>query len=374
MRWAVGLGILALAVDVLSSHNTELSEIRTVFARLRWWWLLPALAAEAASVLSFVTLQARLLAAGGLRPPRTALAGMTLASQALSNSVPAGPAAAVVYGFRWYRRFGADDSLASWTLVGTTIFSALSLALLAGVGLVLATDQGASLDLVPAVLGAVVATLALGVLFVHQRPLEVVVRRAFEIAERLVRRPRGGHERQVTVLLDRLSRVQLSTPGALRIVGWGVGNWLFDCICFGLAFLVTGSGVPWKGLLLAYGAGQLAANLPITPGGLGVVEGSITIALSYFGGGTAADIAAVLVYRLVSFWLVLVVGWVSWGGLALGVRRGRWPRSALQAPVGPGVLTVAVDPDDPEDQGEGDGADLAGSDPARQRAGRTAAQ
>ena len=374
MRWAVGLGILALAVDVLSSHNTELSEIRTVFARLRWWWLLPALAAEAASVLSFVTLQARLLAAGGLRPPRTALAGMTLASQALSNSVPAGPAAAVVYGFRWYRRFGADDSLASWTLVGTTIFSALSLALLAGVGLVLATDQGASLDLVPAVLGAVVATLALGVLFVHQRPLEVVVRRAFEIAERLVRRPRGGHERQVTVLLDRLSRVQLSTPGALRIVGWGVGNWLFDCICFGLAFLVTGSGVPWKGLLLAYGAGQLAANLPITPGGLGVVEGSITIALSYFGGGTAADIAAVLVYRLVSFWLVLVVGWVSWGGLALGVRRGRWPRSALRAPVGPGVLTVAVDPDDPEDQGEGDGADLAESDSARQRAGRTAAQ
>jgi len=35
----------------------------------------------------------------------------------------------------------------------------------------------------------------------------------------------------------------------------------------------------WKGLLLAYGAGQLAADLPITPGGLGVVEGSLTIAL-----------------------------------------------------------------------------------------------
>ena len=35
--------------------------------------------------------------------------------------------------------------------------------------------------------------------------------------------------------------------------------------------------VPWRGILLAYGAGQLAVNLPVTPGGLGVVEGSLTV-------------------------------------------------------------------------------------------------
>jgi len=355
MRWVAGLGVLAVALDVLSSHTGELSTVGTVFGHMRWWWILPALGAEAASVLAFVTLETRLLAAGGLRPPLVPLAGMTLASQALSNSVPAGPAAALVYGFRWYRRLGADDTLASWALIGTTVFAALSLAVLAGIGLVLATEQGASLDLVPAVVGALVATLALGVLFVYERPLEVVARWALEISDRLFGRPRGDHDRQVIVLLDRLSRVRLSTGGALEIVGWAFMNWLFDCTCFALAFLATGSPVPWKGLLLAYGAGQLAANLPITPGGLGVVEGSITIALAYFGGGTAADIAAVLVYRLISFWLVLLVGWGSWSALALGVRRGRWSRSALRAPVGPGVLTATVDPDDPEDEGEGHG-------------------
>ena len=385
MRWVAGLGILAVALDVLSSHTGELSTVGTVFTHLRWWWLLPALGAEAASVLSFVGLATRLLAAGGLRPPLVPLAGVTLASQALSNSVPAGPAAALVYGFRWYRRLGADDTLASWALVGTTVFAALSLALLAGIGLVLATDQGASLNLVPAVLGALVGTLVLGALFVYERPLEVVARWALEISGRLFGRPRGDHERQVIVLLERLSRVRLSTPGALEIVGWGFMNWLFDCICFALAFLATGSPVPWKGLLLAYGAGQLAANLPITPGGLGVVEGSITIALAYFGGGTAADIAAVLVYRLISFWLVLFIGWGSWSALALGVRRGRWPRSALRAQVEPGVLTATADPDDPEDEGEGHGGDVRGShaapeerdepeEPARRRAHRGATE
>jgi len=339
IRWVGGLAILALSIEVLSSHTGELSGIGTVFAHLRWWWLLPALVAEAASELSFVAVQTRLLRAGGLHPPLTPLAGMTLASQAMTNSVPGGPAVAAVYGFRWYRRLGADDTLATWALVGTTVFAALSLAILAGVGLVLATEQGATLDLVPAVLGVLAVTLALGVLFVYERPLEVVARWALGASKRLVRRPRGDHESHVMGLLDRLSRVRLTTRDAGEIVAWGFLNWLFDCTCFGFAFLAVGSSVPWKGLLLAYGAGQLAANLPVTPGGLGTVEGSITIALSYFGGGTAADIAAVLVYRLLSFWLVLLVGWGSWSGLAFGVRRGRWTRRALHAPVEPGVLT-----------------------------------
>ena len=36
---------------------------------------------------------------------------------------------------------------------------------------------------------------------------------------------------------------------------------------FAFSFLAVGAGIPWKGLLLAYGAGQLAATLPIVPGG-----------------------------------------------------------------------------------------------------------
>lgn len=361
IRWIAGLGVLALTVEVLSSHTGELSGIGTVFDHLRWWWLFPAFIAEAASELSFVAMQTRLLGSGGLHPRLVPLAGMTLASQAITNSVPGGPAVAAVYGFRWYRRLGADDTLASWALVGTTVFAALSLALLAGIGLGVATEEGASLDLIPAVLGVLLVTAAFGVLFVYERPLEAVVRWSLRTSHRLIGRPRGDHESHVIALLARLSHVRLRTQGALEIVGWGFLNWLFDCTCFGFAFLAIGSSVPWKGLLLAYGAGQLAANLPITPGGLGAVEGSITIALSYFGGGTAADISAVLVYRLLSFWLILLVGWGSWGGLAFGVRRGRWARSALHAPVQPGVVTATPESVETQERAEEDG-DAGGLD------------
>ena len=102
-------------------------------------------------------------------------------------------------------------------------------------------------------------------------------------------------------------------------------------------FPAIGATVPWKGLLLAYGAGQLAATLPITPGGLGVVEGSITIALVAFGGVETTTVDAVLIYRFISFWLVLAVGWALWGELAFEVRRGRWSRHLLRRPRrGPG--------------------------------------
>ena len=120
-------------------------------------------------------------------------------------------------------------------------------------------------------------------------------------------------------------------------------------------FLALDVPIPWKGLLLAYGAGQLAASLPITPGGLGVVEGSITVALVAFGGPEASTAYAVLLYRLISFWMILVVGWLFIGQLALQVRRGpleppgpgergRGRPGGLRAP-GEGRVTSRLRPD-----------------------------
>jgi uncharacterized protein (TIRG00374 family) len=95
-----------------------------------------------------------------------------------------------------------------------------------------------------------------------------------------------------------------------------------------VAFAAVGAGVPWRGLLVAYGAAQVAANLPITPGGLGVVEGSLTVALVAFGGSTAQTVAAVLLYRILNFWVVLPLGWGAWVGLELDVRKRRLEEAA----------------------------------------------
>jgi hypothetical protein len=135
-----------------------------------------------------------------------------------------------------------------------------------------------------------------------------------------------------------MTAVRLSWGQIGRIIGWGTVNWLLDCACFALMFVAIDAPIPWTGLLLAYGAGQLAATLPITPGGLGVVEGSITVALVAFGGAETSTVDAVLLYRIISFWFILALGWLFIGELALQVRRGRWSRSAMAAGVEAGPV------------------------------------
>ena len=332
-RYLFALGVVVVAVWVLGSHTDELSGVPSAFENLNWWWVPPAVLAEAASFACFALMQYRLLLCGGVDAPRIPLFKMAFASQALANSLPAGTAVSAVYGFRWFRRFGADDTVAVWAMVGTMTAAMIALSLVATAGLGLATGEGASLDLIPVLIGVLVIALAVGALFVYEKPLFVVLTRSMRISQAIFRRPRGDAVAHVDRIMRRATSVHLQWREILTIVFWGTANWLFDCACFAMMFLAIGSTIPWKGLLLAYGAGQLAAALPITPGGLGAVEGSITIALVAFGGAHLTTVDAVLLYRLISFWLVLVVGWLLWGELALEVRRGRWGREATAVPV-----------------------------------------
>ncbi|MGH8997190.1 MAG: lysylphosphatidylglycerol synthase transmembrane domain-containing protein, partial [Acidimicrobiales bacterium] len=291
-------------------------------------WLVPAVVVEAASFVSLALVQRRLLGVGGVVAPLPTLSVLTLASQAIINSVPGGGAVASVYGFRWFRRLGATDSLAVWSLIATVVVGVISLAVVATAGLGLAAGYGASLDLVPVIVGVLLVTVALGALFLSHQPQRAVANWLLAVSRRVTRRPLGRAEARVASFLGQISAFRLSGRDVSLLLAWGVGNWVFDCACFAFSFLAVGAGIPWKGLLLSYGAGQLAANLPITPGGLGVVEGSLTIALVAFGGARVSTVEAVLIYRLISFWSELVVGWLGVGWLALGVRSGRWRRHA----------------------------------------------
>jgi hypothetical protein len=86
----------------------------------------------------------------------------------------------------------------------------------------------------------------------------------------------------------------------------------------------AGAAVPWHALLLVYGSGIAAQSLNITPGGLGVTEGTLGLALVATGLHANQALAAVLLYRLASFWLVALAGWLVllWLQRGNGARRG----------------------------------------------------
>ena len=328
IRFAIGLGLAALALSALTSQRGELSGATSYLNRVDWIWAALAVLVEILSLVALAVVQRLLLASGNVRVGLGWITSLTVAVMAITNSLPAGSVIATVFSFRQYRRKGADDALAAWTVVASFIVLGVSLAIIAAVGVGLAGADGASLDLVSVTVVVLVVTLAIGAVFVQKRALVRVVSATVHGCRRLTGWPRGEVADHIDRIISRLTVVSLSPRQMLVVTLWSLASWLLDCLCLSMAFLAVHTPIPWHGLLLAYGAGQLAANLPITPGGLGVVEGSLTIALVAYGGAETSTVAAVLLYRIISFWGELPVGWAAWAWLTW---RGRSPFAAMSA-------------------------------------------
>jgi uncharacterized protein (TIRG00374 family) len=99
--------------------------------------------------------------------------------------------------------------------------------------------------------------------------------------------------------------------------------WLTDFLVLICCFGAVHAPIPWGGVLLAFGISQIVASLPLIPGGIGIVEGSLAVVLVAYGAKKVPALAVVLVYRLLTFWLVIIVGWISIGFIEWRVRRSR---------------------------------------------------
>ena len=79
-------------------------------------------------------------------------------------------------------------------------------------------------------------------------------------------------------------------------------NWFADAAVLAVGIIAVGAAVPWHDLLLVYAAGIGAQGLSLTPGGLAITEGAISVALVASGVHVRQAVAAAVLYRLISFW------------------------------------------------------------------------
>lgn len=90
--------------------------------------------------------------------------------------------------------------------------------------------------------------------------------------------------------------------------GWAAANWLLDVAVLVVLAVTVGQGVPLSAILISYVVAQLAAAVPLTPGGVGIVETAMVGVLVASGAPGAAATATVLGWRLISHWLPIPVG------------------------------------------------------------------
>jgi putative heme transporter len=279
---------------------------------LNWYWVVLAVVAELASVPPLAEAQRMLLRAGGVETDRLRVNLVTLASNAISLSVPAGVAVAEGYSFARYRRMGADTAVAAWSELAAGAIAFCALAAMALVGALIA-GGGAVTVLLP--LLSVVFAGSAGAALLFRYPLFMV--RGLDWMQ--------AHLGPVGTVVDRLSRGFCATARSLKHIrppmsmwtaAWGLSalNWLLDACCLALAFEAVGSRIPWGAVLLAFAGSKVVTSIGITPGGLGVVEGGLVATFVAYGLSGADAGAAVLVYRAIT--LIGLVG-IGWGAVAL---------------------------------------------------------
>jgi len=334
LRLLVGAAFLAAAAVVVAGRRQELLGAGSLIGQVRPLWLAVAVAAEALSVLALTYEQQRLLRAGDAPVTTGSLAGITLAANALGTTLPGGQAWATVFTYRQYSRKGATAGVAMWTLIAVAALSGGALAILAVGGVFAASDNGPSPAWGLWLLVGITAAIAVAMAFALRRPGPMVrlIVKVIGLAGRLVRRPT---ERPILVVERATGQMLHVRPSAGTWVSafvFAMLNWVADCGCLCAAFLGIGAPVPWRGLLLAYAAGQLVTAAALTPGGIGVVEGSLTATLVAYGAGDVSTIAAVLLYRMISYWLLLGIGWPVWAFLHYR-RRGVAESAPASAPA-----------------------------------------
>jgi putative heme transporter len=347
IRYVLGLLVGAVVLILLFSRRGDLTAARHQLHHLDLGWTAAAVLAESASVAAFAVLQylvlrlagARLsgarLAGGRLAGARLSLPGLlalSLANDAIANTVPGEPAVSSAYRYRYYRQRGASSASAGWTIFTMLIALALGMSLLLLVGVLVALLASKSAGTKGAAAAGLVIVVAAGAVLVRRDLVLRLIAWLVRGWRRAAKRPQDGLTARAAATLTRMREIPLRTSAAAGIVALATAVWACDFLCLLCSFGTVHAAIPWAGVLLAYGAAQVVGSLPIVPGGFGIIEGSLAVILVGYGASRVPAVSAAVAYRVVSFWLVIAVGWLAVGVITHRSRRLR-QRGAAEAGV-----------------------------------------
>lgn len=303
----------ALAWLVVAQHD-QLGRAIAGIGHARARLIVAAIFCERVSMFSLARMQRRLLPDRGQHLTLLSVIGITFAGNALSLSVPvAGPGLGAAFSFREFERHQVSRPAAGFALAVSGVLSTLSLmVIVAGGALASGNAVAGTFGLLGA--AAVAAGIAVAVLGLRvpacRRLVERLAVSGVRVAQRIRRKPGEPPEAVVAQARRHLADLHLRRSDWAAAAGLALLNWLGDAACLALSIRAAGLPIPLRNLLLVWSAGSAAGSIGLTPGGVGIVEVALVAALTGTGAPAAGATVAVMIYRLISFWLVLLVGWI----------------------------------------------------------------
>jgi uncharacterized membrane protein YbhN (UPF0104 family) len=308
------VALAGAAIALMAFHGTDFTSAAARLRDVGPAWILAAVLAEAASLVAFAALQRRLLRAGGAELPWSSVVAITSAGNALDATLPVGIAWAAAWLFEQYGRRGVRPFVRLWFFLVAGGVSSFALFVVVALGLELAGSRGpVSFLRWPVLFLAAIPVVFFVLELTRATATSGHILRFFECLGLRSRRMRIG--RRLHRVLTDFSRVRLGSSGWLTVFTLALANWLLDAAVLATCLEALGVRLDWRYLLIVYGLTQITAAIPVTPGGVGIVVGSLTGLLVAYGAPLTAALSAVLLYRLVTFWVLVPIGWCIWGYL-----------------------------------------------------------
>jgi uncharacterized protein (TIRG00374 family) len=319
LRW-VRRGVAALAFLAVLEYLVlpQLAGTRSalhLLGHVRLVWVAAGVGLEAASLASYSMLTRSVLSHH--RPTYLWLLRTDLTSLGISHVLPGGAAAGSTLRYRLLREGGtpAQDAIVGAAVQGigsaVVLVSLLWLALVASLIVVAANPLYVAAAAVGAVVIAGAAAAVLGLSRGQARMNALTLRFIGRVPARFRARTQQGLDNAAAQLVHLLAdRAALG-----RSAAWAAANWLLDAASLGVFLAAYGWHPNPIGLLVGYGLANVLAAVPISPGGLGVIEGILIPTLVGFGSPRSIALLGVVSWRLFNFWAPIPVSGLSYASL-----------------------------------------------------------
>ncbi|HET6174447.1 MAG TPA: YbhN family protein [Gaiellales bacterium] len=245
---------------------------------------------------------------------------MSQASTAAASVLPGGDAVGIALSYSMLRRWGFTPEEVAVGSAATTVWNAFANVVFAVAAVALLAIAGESHPLLTtaAVIGSAAVAVAIALFAValyddsNARLVGQLAGRLWNRVARLIRRPSvsGWDERLVDFRREAVGLLRRRWH-ALTVATLAGHLTVFLVLLVALrAVGVPNNDVSFSEAFAAWALIRIITTVPITPGGIGVVELGLTGALISFGGQRAPVVAAVLLYRVLTYVPPIAIGGV----------------------------------------------------------------
>jgi hypothetical protein len=278
-------------------------------------WLILATGLEFCALGAYAELTRAVLSPDA--PKRFRLFRINMSSLAISHVVPGGTAPGAAVAYRLLTESGVSGSTAAFGLATQGIGSAVVLNVIFWFFLLISIPLRGYNPLYgfAAIAGVLLLAAFGGVVLLLVRGQGQAAHYLHRMARRLPFLNPDRLSSLIQNVADRLKLLLGNRQLLVRAMLWAASNWLLDAASLWVFLLAFGHAVSPVDLLVAYGLANILAVIPITPSGLGVVEGVLIPTLAGFGVPKATAVVGVLAWRLVNFWLPIPLGGVAYFSL-----------------------------------------------------------